>query len=96
MPRRRLDSLDRHSEAGLALEDVRAAEPIEQLAKEEELQQIKAVLSTLSRREQIAIQLRINDGMSFGDIGKRFAVSREKARQMFSQSISVLRERIAS
>jgi RNA polymerase sigma factor (sigma-70 family) len=94
MPRRRLDSLDRHSEAGLAVEDMGAGESIEQIAREEELQRINAALRTLSRRDQIAIQLRINDGMSFGDIGKRFGVSREKARQMFTHCISALRERI--
>lgn len=85
----------------LPAEDGELDEKIERKATTERLHgPLTAALSTLNDRERFIIEQRITadaeDRLSLVDIGKRFGVSRERARQLESNALLKLRKQLSA
>ena len=52
---------------------------------------LEYVLHTLTERERRVLDFRYKDGLTFEEIGKRFCVTRERARQIHAKSLRKLR-----
>lgn len=51
---------------------------------------LEYVLYTLTERERRVLDFRYNDGLTFEEIGKRFCVTRERARQIYARALRKL------
>jgi RNA polymerase primary sigma factor len=83
------------SHLGDFIEDRDALPPVEAASKQLLKEQIEDVLSTLTPREQRVLQLRfgLEDGRSrtLEEVGKEFAVTRERIRQIEAKALRKLR-----
>ncbi len=83
------------SHLGDFIEDRNALPPADAASKQLLKEQIEAVLSTLSPREQRVLQLRfgLEDGRSrtLEEVGKEFSVTRERIRQIEAKALRKLR-----
>jgi RNA polymerase sigma-32 factor len=85
----------------LPAEDAELDERIEQREKRERLAApLASALSTLNERERFIIEQRVaadaEERLSLVDIGKRFGVSRERARQLESNALLKLRKQLTA
>ncbi len=78
------------------LENVLAAQPYEELVRQELDQTMQAMLSALSERQQQVLRLRygMEDGTcwSFAQIGEKLGITKERARQVEQQAMAVLQK----
>jgi RNA polymerase primary sigma factor len=83
------------SHLGDFIEDRNALPPADAASRQLLKEQIDAVLSTLSPREQRVLQLRfgLEDGRSrtLEEVGKEFSVTRERIRQIEAKALRKLR-----
>ncbi len=86
---------DEDSTLGDFIENQDAVSPYESVKDKELTEKIKAILSTLSPREEKIIRLRFGIGedseYTLEEIGKRFNVSRERIRQIEKKALNRLR-----
>ena len=78
------------------LENVQAAQPYEELLRQELDQTMQAMLSALSDRQQQVLRLRygMEDGTcrSFAQIGEMLGITKERARQVEQQAMAALQK----
>src|SRR5579859_3601622 len=76
--------------------DRSAVSPVDAISAERLPEQMRAILKTLSEREQQVLRMRFGidhpGGATLQDIGQAFALSRERIRQIEAQALSKLRE----
>lgn len=90
------DGEDEDSVLGDFIEDEDSATPEESAANQLLKEQVQAVLSTLSEREQKIIKMRfgLENGKShtLEEVGQEFAVTRERIRQIEAKALAKLRK----
>lgn len=90
------DGEDEDSVLGDFIEDEDSATPEESAANQLLKEQVQAVLSTLSEREQKIIKMRfgLDNGKShtLEEVGQEFAVTRERIRQIEAKALAKLRK----
>ncbi len=86
---------DEDSFLGDFIPDEEAAQPQNEVAKALLKEQINAVLSTLSEKEEAIIRMRFgldgNEPCTLEDVGNKFSVTRERIRQIESKALKKLR-----
>jgi RNA polymerase primary sigma factor len=90
------DGEDEDSVLGDFIEDGESATPEESATSQLLKEQVKSVLSSLSDREQKIIKMRFGlDGTkshTLEEVGKEFAVTRERIRQIEAKALAKLRK----
>ncbi len=87
---------ENHTELGQLLPDEESLSPSEFVKQQEKVSQIDQMLESLSPRQKEVIILRfgLRDGkqLSYKAIGEKCGISHERARQIYSRAIRILRK----
>jgi RNA polymerase primary sigma factor len=70
------------------------AKPDEEADQRVRFSILQEALEALNPREREIVELRFQDGLTLQDVGDRFSITRERARQLQEQAIGKLRKRI--
>lgn len=95
MPRKSLDSFDRHIGEGTSFTYPDCHDPAAIAETADTAEKLQQLLTVLSPDSRMAIEMRFFNGKGYRQIGNQLRVSRETARQLVNRGLVELRRKRA-